>query len=181
VSDPAILWQLAKSFASISLVAIGGANAVVPAIRHESVDVLHWMDEATFGHLFAIAQAAPGPNVLLVSIVGWHVAGLAGLLVATLAMLLPACLLAFAIGRLARRISGSRGFRIAQDALVPLAVGLIVASGIDMTRAVGDRPINLALAGATALYIFCTRGNPIWALLASAGIALAGHALGAAA
>jgi len=178
MSDDGILWQLARSFSAISLIAIGGANAVVPAIRHEVVDVLRWMDDSTFAHLFAVAQAAPGPNVLIVSIVGWHMAGLAGLLVATLAMLLPACLLAFAIGRLTQRVSGSRGFRIAQDALVPLAVGLIVASGLDMTKAAATGPFSLVLAGLTALFVLRTQANPIWALTASAAAALAAHQLG---
>ncbi|HXM71201.1 MAG TPA: chromate transporter, partial [Thermoanaerobaculia bacterium] len=87
------LWQIAATFASLSLVAIGGANAIMPDIHHRIVDVLGWMNDTTFANLFAIAQTAPGPNVLIVSLIGWHVAGLAGLAVATLAMILPSSLL----------------------------------------------------------------------------------------
>jgi len=95
MSEPSVLGQLARSFAMISLIAIGGINAVLPALRDVVVDTMRWMDDATFMQLFAIAQITPGPNVVIVSLVGWQIAGFAGLLVATLAMLVPACLLAF--------------------------------------------------------------------------------------
>ena len=61
----------------------GGTNAVVLEMHRQAVDVLHWMDAPTFANLFALAQLAPGPNVMIVSLIGWQVAGLAGLLVAT--------------------------------------------------------------------------------------------------
>ena len=78
-----LLGQIAITFATLSLLAVGGANAVVPDMHRQVVETLGWMDNATFANLFAIAQAAPGPNVLVVSLIGWHVAGFAGLLVAT--------------------------------------------------------------------------------------------------
>lgn len=109
MTDTSALGQLARSFAMISLIAIGGINAILPAIRHEVVDVLNWMDDATFMQLFAVTQITPGPNVVIVSLVGWQVAGFWGLLVATIAMLLPACLLAYAVGRLANNLAGTPG------------------------------------------------------------------------
>ena len=90
MNEPSVLGQLARSFAMISLIAIGGINAVLPALREVVVDSMRWMDDATFMQLFAVTQITPGPNVVIVSLVGWQVAGFAGLLVATLAMLLPA-------------------------------------------------------------------------------------------
>jgi len=163
-----LLWQLARTFGAVSMIAIGGANAVVPAIRHEVVDVLRWMDDATFMHLFAIAQAAPGPNVLVASLIGWHMAGFAGLMVATLAMVAPPCLLAWALGRWMAGVSGTAGFRLAQDALVPLAVGLIIASGLDMARASYAGLSTVAITAGAAAWIFFTRINPIWPLAAAA-------------
>ena len=179
--DLAILWDLARAFAKISLIAIGGVNAVLPAMRHEVVDVLHWMSDGTFMQLFAVTQITPGPNVVIVSLIGWQMAGLTGLLVATIAMLLPACLLAFIVGRLASRVSGSAGFRLAQQALVPVAIGLIVAGGLDLAQAAHHGWLTALMTAGSAAAIIFTKANPVWALLASAGVALAANYLGLAA
>jgi len=173
--DSSVLGQLARTFSMISLIAIGGMNAVLPALRHEVVDVLHWMDNEKFMQLFAVTQITPGPNVVIVSLVGWEVAGLAGLLVATLAMLVPACLLAFTIGRIANRLAGTSGFRLAQDALVPVAIGLILAGGLDLAHAAFRGWMTPILVGANVAFILFTKYNPVWALIASALIALGAH------
>ncbi len=173
--ETSILGQLARTFSMISLIAIGGMNAVLPALRHEVVDVLHWMDNEKFMQLFAVTQITPGPNVVIVSLVGWEIAGLAGLLVATLSMLLPACLLAFMVGRIANRVAGTSGFRLAQDALVPVAVGLILAGGLDLAHAAYRGWMTPLLVVANVAFILFTKYNPVWALLTSALIALAAH------
>ena len=172
MNDAMILWQLAKSFAVISLIAIGGVNAVVPAMRQEIVDRLAWMDDATFMQLYAITQITPGPNILIVSLIGWQMAALPGLIVATLAMLLPACTLAYLLGKLAVRLAGSRGFKLVQDALVPLAVGLIIAAGLDMAQAAAHQWLYVLITLVSAAIIVFTRINPIWALVCGAGLVL---------
>ena len=103
-----LLIQIARVFALLSLVSIGGANAVLPEIRRQIVDVQGWMNDAAFANLFAISNAAPGPNIILVSLIGWQLAGLAGLLVATLAIMIPSCSLAFFVGRAVNRWSETR-------------------------------------------------------------------------
>ncbi len=173
--ETSILGQLARTFSMISLIAIGGMNAVLPALRHEVVDVLHWMDNEKFMQLFAVTQITPGPNVVIVSLVGWEIAGLAGLLVATLSMLLPACLLAFMVGRIANQVAGTSGFRLAQDALVPVAVGLILAGGLDLAHAAYRGWMTPILVGANVAFILFTKYNPVWALMTSALIAVGAH------
>ena len=173
--ESSILGQLARTFSMISLIAIGGMNAVLPALRHEVVDVLHWMDNEKFMQLFAVTQITPGPNVVIVSLVGWEIAGLSGLLVATLSMLLPACLLAFFVGRIANRVAGTPGFRLAQDALVPVAIGLILAGGLDLAQAAYRGWMTPLLVGANVAFLLFTKYNPVWALMASALIALGAH------
>ena len=76
-----IVVQLFLDFALLSFVAFGGATALLPEMHRVVVENHHWLDDATFTHLYAIAQAAPGPNVLVVTLIGWKVAGLAGALV----------------------------------------------------------------------------------------------------
>lgn len=84
-----IIVELVLQFSILSLLAFGGINALLPEIQRITVRTHHWMNDATFVHLFAIAQAAPGPNFLIVTLIGWHVAGLAGAFAATFAACVP--------------------------------------------------------------------------------------------
>ena len=161
---PGILLQLATTFATLSVVSIGGANAALPEIHRRVVDVLHWMDDATFSKLFAISQAAPGPNVLIVSLIGWQMASVAGLLVATVAILLPSSLLAFVAGRVVARWASTRWLRLTRQGLVPVALGLILASGVITARAADRHWLDWVITAATAGFVLFTRRNPLWAL-----------------
>ena len=76
--DGDILFALAVQFAIMSLLALGGANAVVPEMHRQAVELRGWMSEREFADMFAISQAAPGPNVMMVTLIGYHVAGVAG-------------------------------------------------------------------------------------------------------
>ncbi len=98
-ADGDILVTLAVQFAIMSLLALGGANAVVPEMHRQAVELRGWMSEREFADMFAISQAAPGPNVMLVTLIGYHVAGVAGALVTTLAMCGPTAVLAHFLGR----------------------------------------------------------------------------------
>lgn len=173
-----LLLQLALSFAALSLVSIGGANVVVPEIHRQVVEQFAWMDNTTFSNLFAIAQAAPGPNVLLVSLIGWHVAGAAGLAVATIAILLPSGVLAFAAGRLVARWADTRWIAIAKAGLVPVAVGLILASGIVMARAADHDALGVMITAATATFVLLSDRNPLWALATAMAIGIGAARLG---
>src|SRR5262249_49498737 len=83
---PGFLAPLASHFLVLSVLAFGGANAVIPEIHRDAVEVSRWMTDQQFADLFAISQASPGPNILIVALVGYQVAGVAGALVATAAM-----------------------------------------------------------------------------------------------
>ena len=159
--DRSVFGQRVVTFGTISLMAIGGANAVVPEIHRQIVEILGWMDAPTFARLFAIAQTAPGPNVMLASIVGWHVAGTGGLLVATAAMLLPSSVLALACSRGLRRFGDNRGVRIVTLALVPIALGLMLASGAVAALAADAGLCGFAITAATAFVTYRSKVNPL--------------------
>ncbi len=127
--------QLAATFSLLSLEAVGGANATLPEMHRQIVDNLHFMDDATFANLVAIAQTAPGPNVIVMSMMGWHIAGLAGLGVATAAMVSPSSFIALAAERILRRFSASQATSVLKKALAPIAVGLMGAGGLVLARA----------------------------------------------
>ncbi len=159
--ERSILTQLALLFGGLSLIAVGGANAIVPEVHRQTVEILAWMNDATFARLFAIAQTAPGPNVMLASIIGWHVAGLPGLLVATAAILLPSSLLAFAASRGLRRYAQAGAVKIVTVALVPIALGLMLASGLVAARAAEAGLLGLVITAATMVATYATKLNPL--------------------
>lgn len=166
--DDDILWQLAIGFLSISLIAVGGGIAVVPEMNRLAVEVHGWMSDARFAQLFALAQAAPGPNVLVVGLIGWQVAGFLGMLVATTAMTVPAGLLAFGFFRMRTHLAGSRGLRLVEKGLVPIAVGLILASGIILGQAAASGWVAVALTLGSTLFVWRTDHSPLWILGAGA-------------
>jgi chromate transporter len=163
--NPVLLGELAKTFALISIIAVGGATATVPEIHRQVVETLHWMDDTGFANSLAVAQVAPGPNVMIVGMIGWQVAGGAGFIVALIAMLLPSCLLAFTVGRLMRRYANLQMVDIARQALAPIAVGLILASGVVVARAADKGALTIAITAAMTIFVVLTRANPLIGIL----------------
>ena len=91
---PNPIWSLISTFGLMSLFAVGGANAAIPEMHRIAVDVHHWMSDRQFADIYAISQLSPGPNVLIVTLIGYAVAGFGGAIVATLAMCVPTAALA---------------------------------------------------------------------------------------
>src|SRR5438552_16470879 len=113
------IWTLIWTFGLMSLFAVGGANSAIPEMHRLAVEVHHWMTDKQFADMFAISQLSPGPNVLIVTLIRYSVAGIFGALAATLAMCGPTAILAYYVSGLLRRSSGSRWPAIIQAALVP--------------------------------------------------------------
>jgi chromate transporter len=168
------IMALISTFALMSLFAVGGANAAIPEMHRIAVDVQHWMTDQQFADVFAISQLSPGPNVLIVTLIGYSVAGVAGGLAATLSMCVPTAVLAYYVSRFLRRSSQSRWPGIIQAALVPLSIGLMGASGLILALT-SDRTWTAGLLTAvSAVLAFATRLNPLWLLLAGGCLGFAG-------
>ena len=105
-------------------------------------------------------------KVFAVLSLGFQLAGLAGLLVATLAIMLPSCSLALLAGRIVTRWSDRRWIRLLKEGLIPLALGLILASGIAMMRTADHDALTIAVSLATAAFVVFSRRNPLWAVAA---------------
>jgi chromate transporter len=168
------LARLAILFGSLSLVSFGGGNTVVPAMHRDAVTVEHWLSDRQFADLFALAQAAPGPNILVVSLIGWKVAGLAGAVVATAAVCAPSSLLTYAVSRIWQRFRGARWREVVEDGLVPVTVGLMLAGGYLITLAADHSVMAFAVTAATAAIVLSTRIHPLWLLGAGGLLGLAG-------
>ena len=89
------LITLFLKFSAFSVIAFGGVNALLPVLLELTVYQEHWLDLQTFSDYFAIAQAAPGPNFMTVTLIGWHMSGVLGAFMATFAIIWPAGILVF--------------------------------------------------------------------------------------
>jgi chromate transporter len=167
---PPVLWELAAQFFVLSLLSIGGANAVIPEIHRRVVEAEHWMTDADFAQLFALSQAAPGPNVLIVSLVGWKVAGVVGGVVAMLAMSGPSSVLTYGVAHAWDRFRDAPWRVAIQRAVAPITVGLILASGYVLTRTADHSWGAYAATGATLLLVLRTTLHPLWMLGVAAAL-----------
>jgi chromate transporter len=173
-SELGTLLTLAGYFALLSLFAIGGANAALPEMHRLAVEVMHWMSDRQFADMFAIAQVTPGPNVIVVTLIGYHVAGLTGALVATLAMCGPTCLFAFFVSQAWDRFKDAPWRMVIQAALVPVSIGLIGASAAVIAGATAQSWVAVAVTAMTALVTYTVRVNPLWIFAGAALLGLGG-------
>jgi chromate transporter len=171
-----VLLPLAGHFALMSLFAIGGANAALPEMYRLVVETKQWMTDRQFADMFAIAQVTPGPNVIIVTLIGFHVAGLLGALTATVAMCGPTCVFAYFVGRVWDRFKDARWRTVIQAGMVPLSLGLIGASALIITQVAAHTWVAAGLTGATALITYRWQLNPLWMFAVAAVLGLVGAA-----
>lgn len=174
MSTGAMLLELAWRCAAMSLLAIGGVNAILPEIHRGVVEVEHWMTSAQFAELFALAQLAPGPNAMVVALVGWKVAGNAGAFVATLAICGPSSLLCYVALQWWERLRHSPWRAIVARGLAPVAIGLVLASGYTLARGADHGVVTVALTAVAGVALAFTRVNPVWVLALAACVGVAG-------
>ena len=170
----ATLVALAAIFSQLSLLAFGGGNTILPEMQRQVVEVHHWMPASEFSALFALAQAAPGPNMMVVTLVGWHVAGWAGMLITSIAKFGPSSLVTIAALHAWDRFKDRPWRRIAQKGLVPVTAGLVAASAVLIAKASDPSWIAWAITGVCAALAFRTKIHPLWLLGAGSLIGLMG-------
>ncbi len=170
----AALVSLFVIFAQLSLLAFGGGNTILPEMQRQVVEVHQWMSSADFSALFALSQAAPGPNLMVVTLVGWHVAGWQGVLVTSIAKFGPSSILtAVALG-LWERFKDKPWRRVVQAGIFPMTAGLMAASAALITEAsVHTWMLGVITALSAAVTVF-TRVHPLWMLAAGALLGLSG-------
>jgi chromate transporter len=171
---PPALVELALEFVILSLLSFGGANAIIPEIHQRAVEVHHWMTDADFSQMFALSQAAPGPNVLIVSLIGWKAAGVAGAVVAMAAMCGPSSVLTYFVAHAWDRFRDAP-LRIAlQLALAPVTVGLVLSAGYVLAQIADQSWRAYAITAATLVLSAATRLHPLWMLAAAAAVGALG-------
>ncbi|WP_283148178.1 chromate transporter [Silvimonas soli] len=157
-----VLIQLSLQFLLISFLAFGGASATLPEMHRFLVVQHHWIDDQTFSSLYAISQAAPGPNVLFVALFGWQVAGLPGAICTLFAMCIPAAILALLFEHYASRYPEHRWHYMFRRALAPITVGLVMATALIVMQGVGFSAGPVLLAVVAVWVTLRTKYNPLW-------------------
>ncbi len=173
-----ILVQLALTFLGVAFFSIGGASALIPEFYRQIVGIRGWMTDSDFAHMVALAQVAPGPNMLIVSLIGWRVAGVPGMLVSTIAIVGPPSLIAFAVGRAMDRLKDAAWLSAVKGALAPVVVGLMMASGLITAQAANHSAFLWVITGASAIFMYVLRRNPLWVIGGGALLGIAAARLG---
>jgi chromate transporter len=172
-SDPTVLWAMFKQFLLLSLLSVGGANTTVSEMHRFMVIEHGWIDDTRFTELYAISQAAPGPNVLFVALFGIEAAGLAGLVVAMLGICGPSSVLALLLERAAAEPRNARWLGLARRSLAPLTVGLVLATGVVLARGAATDVATALLIATTVAAMLRTRAHPLLMIAIGAAIGAA--------
>ncbi len=153
-------------FLLLSLLSVGGAIATAPDMHRYLVTQQHWLTDTQFSASIAIAQAAPGPNVLFVAVMGWNIAGALGALVTMTGILLPSTVLSLTAGRWGHQRRDTRGVRAFTGGMAPLTIGLLLATGWVLAepfvRAAEHRLGAVALIAVSVAVMLRTRISPMW-------------------
>lgn len=149
-------------FIVLSLLAIGGAITTAPDMHRYLVTDQRWIDDGQFTASVALAQAAPGPNVLFVAVLGWNVAGPVGAAVALFGIMLPSTTLALSATRWGARRRDWRGVRAFTGGLAPLTIGLLLATGWILTDPLRGHWGLMALVAGTVVVMLRFTPSPIW-------------------
>ncbi len=167
-------WALLWHFAALSLLAVGGAITTVSDMQRFVVQDQRWLTDLQFSAGVALAQAAPGPNVLFVAVIGYQVGGLAGVLATMVGTLLPSTTLALAASRWGYRPQQARLMKIFTTGMAPITLGLLLATSWVLLKPVGFAWPVLALVAATLLVMLRTKRSPLWLIALGAGLGAAG-------
>ena len=164
------LLPLIGSFSLLSLLAVGGGVAVLPEMKDVVVNQHHWVTSDQFVDLYSLGQMAPGPNMMMVTVIGYRVAGFPGALAVTASFFLPACLLALICNRVWVHFAGSPWRESVQRGLAPLAIGLMAAGVVSIAEVATRTLPTIGLAAVVLGILLRFRINPAWVILACGAI-----------
>ena len=163
------LISLFLKLSAFSLVAFGGINALLPALYDLAVNQERWINSQTFADYFAIAQAAPGPNLMTVTLIGWDVGGVIGAAVATLAIAWPSSIMIYFLQRSILNMKDIQKRQMIQAAAGALAVGLVLSAAWGIALQINNGIAAYLLTVGTIAITLFTRWHPLY-LIAIGGV-----------
>jgi chromate transporter len=161
------LAELIGVFGLLSVLAVGGGAAVLPEMKQLTESQHHWVTETQFVHIYSLGQLAPGPNMLMVGVIGQYVAGWTGALAALIAFLLPASTLTWAVGRLWERLADWPWLDAIQRGLGPVSIGLALSGAITVAKGAVINLTTLLIAAAVLTILLVRHVNPAYLIIAS--------------
>ena len=173
--------DLFTHFISLSLLSVGGAITTAPDMHRYLVDQRQWLTEGQFTSSIALAQAAPGPNVLFVALMGWNIGlnagggtgGMAwtyaalGMAIAMVGILLPSTTLTFMAARWGHKNRELRAVRAFKQGMAPLVIALLIATSWILAASHGSDLKNWPmwlLTGISAVLVWRTKLHLLWLL-----------------
>lgn len=163
-------------FLTLSMLAIGGAITTAPDMHRYVVGERQWISDADFTASVALAQAAPGPNVLFVAVIGYNVAGLVGVASTMAGSLIPSTVVAVTAARWGHQRRQARGVRAFSAGLAPLTIGLLLSTGWVLALPAAAHWSTLGLLALTVVLMLRTKISPLWLIGAGAMAGAAGWA-----
>lgn len=166
------LAQISVTFFTIGLVFFGGGFVLVPLLHQRLVERLGWLSPQEFIDGVAISNLTPGPISVLATFAGYRVRGIAGALVATVALYLPAIVLMLLLSREYDRLKERREVQAFLAGVVPAVIGLMLSTAVLLASGTLLSWRAYALAGFALLLLIRWRLHPVFvlALGAAAGV-----------
>ena len=159
---------LARVFAYLSLLTVGGGMAAFPELKILTVEVHKWLTFPQLIHLYSVGQLAPGPNMMMIVSIGEWAGGLSGAIVTVVAFFAPTALLAFVVARLWKRLERWPWRESIQAGLAPVSIGLLLAGCFTMAKGAITGLDTAAIAVGTLLVLLQYKINPAIPVLAGA-------------
>lgn len=157
---------IASVFGFLSIQAVGGGPAVLPEMQRQVVALGLTPDQ--FVQAYGLGQLVPGPNMLLVVVLGYRLAGTIGALIALLAFFVPMSVLVVLVGRVAKKIPDSPWKQAVRDGLAPVTIGLMASGAYSMGISAITTVPAAAISATVLALMLATKLNPIWLVLAAA-------------
>jgi chromate transporter len=168
--------SLVGHIALLALISFGGVPGVLPDLRDFVVTTNGWLSDQEFANCFAIVQAIPGPNmILMMSLIGWKIGGMPTACASALVTFGPPCAVSYTAFRYWDRFRDTAWQSRVRRGLTPVIIGLVTAGGYAMARALEPGWVGIGVTLGAAGLLLGSRLNPLWLL--GAGAVLGGLGL----
>lgn len=172
MQDDNILWTLFMVALPLSFLSIGGGASILAPLQHEVVEVYRWIGAREYIDIFALSRAAPGPGSIIVTMVGWKVAGWPGAVVASMGIFFPSAFLCYAAVKVWNRYRGTEIHTVLEKGLAPIGLGMLSAGGVSVLITSDTGWLGLALAIACTAFMMWKSIYPLLLLVVGSGIYL---------
>lgn len=168
------LWEMAFHYMLLAAIAVGGLGSVIPEIQRYVVEQNGWFTARQFGEIYALSQVIPGPNVMIVTMMGWLVSSWQGAIVVTIALFTPGSIIASLVIRAGANDPDARGAQSVRKGLSPVVIGLSMSTAWIMFSTITDDWHGMALTLVTVVCVLRTKLNPLWLIGAGAALGMLG-------